>query len=214
VQLKDIRNEVLAHGFDPIFFNSARIDNFINDGYLRICRRVNYYGSENVMDFQTVGGQALYPQPVDFARNRSLRDTSRTGELTAVFLRAIDRANALTGKPYCYALDRTSLRLYPTPDAVYPMELRYWALPKILLSDQDVPTIPADYHRLLWYWGTKEAYASEDDPQTSQYWETQFNNGLAELAADLKHANADQSSYIESMWDAPSTAGASSWQRR
>lgn len=210
MNLLALRNEVLNHGFDPIVF-SARINQYLNDAQGKVCRRVDFYIDEATSDFSTVVGTLLYPQPADFARDRSLRRTDVQVELTQVGLRTIDRSPPLaSGVPRYYAIDGQNLHVYPTPDNVYPLELRYWKLPAQLVADGDTPTIPADYHALLVFWALKRCYAAEDDPQTAQYWEQQFNTMLAEFSADVKFPSGDSRTQMASMWEGGERIG-SGW---
>ena len=201
MQLIDIRNEVLAKGFDPSLFGSSRVTQFINDGYLLVCRRAQYFGSEATYLFQTASGTASYAWPADLMRERSLLNVDLQTELTAVGLREIDRSVVSQGAPYFYATDAANVHLYPTPDNPYNMQLRYWRLPAVLVSDTDVPVIPADWHRILVYWAAKECYAAEDDASTSQYWEQQFNTTLAEFIAEERFPNSDMPHQVNGMWD-------------
>ena len=207
MNLAALRTEVLGHGFDANQY-SARITQYLNDAQGLVCRRVDYFLDEAVMDYPTVAGTNIYPQPANLGRDRSLRDTSVNRELTAVSVREIDRSRTASGPPRFYAIDGLNLHLYPTPDSVYPLELRYWSLPAPLVNDPDTPTIPENYHRMLWYWATKECYAADDDQPTAQYWETQFNTVLSEFAADVKFPNDDLTHQLSSMWSDPSSLSA------
>lgn len=203
MQLLAMRTEVENHGFSDIQYG-ARINRYLNDAYLQVVRRVSYYVDEATSDFSTVSGTATYPQPTNFAKDRSLRFTGTlTGELRSVGLRTIDRSVPTSGMPYAYAIDGVNLHLYPTPDNVYTLELRFWLLPALLVADTDSPTIPDDYADMLIYWAINRCYASEDDSQTAQYWMQQYNTRLQEFAADVKYPNDDAPTQIASMWEGP-----------
>lgn len=200
MNLAALRTEVLAHGFDPIAF-TARIDQYLNDAQFLVARRVDYYVDDATFAINTVAGTDTYLWPTDFARGRSLFDDVRNLELQYVSIRAIDQSNGASGAPLYYAFIGSTVRLYPIPDGVYNLVLRYWKLPNTLVADSDTPTMPADWHRLLWYWAVKECYAAEDDSQTSQYWEQMFNIGLSNFAADQKFPDTDGPNQAAGMWD-------------
>jgi hypothetical protein len=201
VNLGQLRAEVLNHGFDPQLFPSGRIDNYINDAYMQICGSVKYFQDEASRPIQTIAGLALQPFPSDLNNLRALVDTDRQVPLSQVTLSDIDYAPLASGRPTAFAIDGPGgLHLYPTPDGVYNLLLRYWALPPKLVLDSDEPTLPDQWHRLLWYWGCKEAYASEDDPQTSQYWQQQFNQTLSQFTADAKFL-AEYPTELRGSWD-------------
>lgn len=211
MNLLALRTEVLNHGFDPIQFGSSRVNQYLNDAQGLVARRVQWYNEEGTSDYSTVTGTATYPLPADFLRIRSLRDTDRFSELIAVSLRDIDRTVQQQGAPAFYALEGANFHLYQVPDGVYHLEARYWKAPANLVNDTDVPSLPADWHRVIWLWAVKECYAAEDDPQTAGYWEQQFNNTLAELAADLKFPNTDYPTQAKGMWAQDDELSPSSW---
>jgi hypothetical protein len=211
VQLIDIRDEVLACGFDPVLFGASRVTAYINNGYLNLVRRVSYYVDEATQDYSTVIGTTLYTLPADFARVRSVRRTDIQVELEAVGLRAIDRSISTSGAPVYYAMDGANVHLYPGPDQVYPLELRYWKMPAALVADTDVPTIPADYHNLLIYSAVAEAYRAEDDLATAQGWQALYDKGLSEFAADMKFPNDDAPTQLADMWVGGRTLNQRGW---
>src|SRR5580704_2340688 len=210
MNLAALRTEVLNHGFDAGVYG-ARINQFINDANQLACRRAAYYNDESTLDFSTISGTSLYPQPSDWARDRSIRETDTQMELTQVSLRDIDQSPTATGAPLFYSLDGTNYHLYPTPDQAYPMEIRYWKLPALLVNDTDTPAIPDTYQRMLIYWGCKECFAADDDTQMSQYWEQQFNMVLAEFQADVKFPTDDAPNQIRSMWPEGRRLGGGNW---
>ena len=211
MNLGAIRAEVLAHGFDPTQFGSARINQYINDGQNLICRRVDWYTDETVQDISTVAGTAVYAWPADFARGRSLRNTALNQELQEVSLRDIDRASSSQGSPTVYAIDGPNIHLYPTPDGAYPLELRYWKLPPALVNDTDIPVIPADWHSLLWVYACWIAYEAEDDPSMGQYWQQRFNTELSEFSADVKFPTTDYPTQAAGMWDEDRQLSGTGW---
>lgn len=202
MQLSDIRTEVLNRGFDPSLFGSQRVTNFINDGYQLICQRVQFYTDEGSYDFSTVAGTAKYPLPAGWARLREMWDTSRNVPVHAVGLRDIDSGGLPPqGPPSYYALDGVNMHLWPTPDGIYPLELRYWVLPGPLVNDTDVPVIPANWHHLLVRFATAECYKCEDDLATGQAWEQDFEKYLALFEAEVKFPDSEIPDLAKSMWD-------------
>lgn len=199
MNLGQLRSEVLNHGFDPVLFPFGRIDTYINDAYMSIVAGVHYYTDEASLPVQTVAGTSQLAWPADLGDARSLVDTDRQSELAQVALSDIDRAATSSGRPWVYAVNGPGFRLYPTPDGIYNLLLRYWKMPPRLVLDTDSPSIPDEYHRLLWYWGCKEAYASEDDAQTAQYWEAQYRALLAEATATIKFPT-EFPTQVRSMW--------------
>lgn len=197
---------MLAHGFDPTAF-SSRINQYLNDAQFLVARRVDYYVDEAVDQFTTTSGTATYPWPTNLARMRSLFDTGRNVELEFVSIRDIDRSGPVQGAPSFYALTGSNVQLYPTPDNAYALEMRYWQLPSTLVVDTDTPSIPADWHHLLWVYATAICYEAEDDPQMGQYWMGRFNNELAMFAADQKFPDSDGPVQARGMWEGERVLG-------
>lgn len=210
MNLIQLRTEVLNHGFDPNVF-SSRINQYINDALNLVCRRVDYYVDEVAYDFTTTANTSTYPLPANWARMRSLRDTNRQAELWAVLLRDIDRSDVTTGQPVFYAMNGAGVQLFPIPDGAYSLELRYWTMPPALVNDTDVPTVPADWHHMLWVYATWMCYEAEDDAQMGQYWMQRFQNELAQFAADQKFPNSDMPTQARGMWDQDTSLTPTGW---
>lgn len=199
MNLLALKNEALAHGFDPTS-TSDRLVQYLNDAMFHVARRVNFYENESTETIATTAGSSTVPFPADFMKERSLVNTDTDTELQYVSLRDIDRSPVNSGTPEYFAVDGANLHLYPTPNAATDLLLRYWKLPTTLVADGDVPSIPSDYHRLLWMWAVMEAYAAEDDPQTAGYWKGRFDELLAEFEADQRFP-AEGPTQLRSMWD-------------
>lgn len=213
MSLLDMRTEVLNHGFDASVY-SGRINQWINDAYEQACRVALFSADEGTNDFSTTAGTSTYSLPADMVTMRSIRNTDLDQEMVAVDLRDIDRAShTSTGAPFAYAMNAANVQLYPVPDQAYPFEIRYWKLPADLVADGDTPVIPADYHRMLWYWACAEAYWSEDDGATGAQWEQRYNTLLAKFEADVKFPNEDAPSTIRGMWDSNRGLSPRAWTR-
>ena len=199
MNLIQLRNEVLARGFDANTYG-ARITQFLNDGQNLVARRVNYYVNESFELITTVGGTSTYPFPADFARIRELFATDLQTQLQPVGLRQIDRSVTTSGRPYFYALDGANIHLYPTPDVGYPLKLRYWAMPTALVNDTDTPNIPQVWLKFLCAYAKWQCFEADEDAAMGQYWQTRFNQDLAEFEADQKFISTEFPWIAEGMW--------------
>lgn len=94
------------------------------------------------------------------------------------------------GVPVIYATDLTSysreglahtLRLYPTPDAVYELALTAHRVPLEPLTDSDAPEIPARLHMDLLHWAAHLAYMTRD-VDTIAYERAMFHADMFERA--------------------------------
>lgn len=211
MNLMDLRQEVWDHGFDANFFPATRVNRYLNNAYLLICTRVEYYTDEATLDFSTVSGTMLYSQPADMGVLRSVRDTVNQIELQEVGLRDLDRTNVTTGQPVIYAMDGANIHLFPTPNGVYSLEIRYWKLPAELVNDADTPTLPARWHWLLWKYAVAECYKLDDDLATGNGWMQDFLNGLAQFESDVKFPSQNEPAQVKGMWDAGGGLSQSYW---
>jgi hypothetical protein len=201
--LIDIRTEVFLNSeFDPTIYLSA-VNGYINRGLRSISHKIDFYSEESSYAIPTVAGTGTYAWPSDLGRIRYLRNVDDATTLLAVRLREVDESPISTGKPFKYATDASSLALYPTPDGVYNLSLRYWALPPLLVNDTDVPAIPEDYHDLLIFYALQRLYAKVEDVEMSSYWAQQWASGLADMKVDVKFPSGDGPRQIQSMWENP-----------
>jgi len=206
-----MRTEVLDRGFDSVQYGS-RITQWINDAAALIARRVDYYADQTNNPFNTTSGVDTYLWPADFGRMESLFDVFRRVEMEYVSVRDIDRSGMSNGAPCFYALVANNIRLWPTPDNVYTLEMRYWKMPSILSVDTDTPNLPTDWHHALIVYATWMAFEADDDPVMGQYWMNRWNTELAQFAADAKFPSADGPTQSSSMWDDGKTLGpANQW---
>jgi hypothetical protein len=210
VNFAALKTEVFAQGFDATQFGT-RAGNYLNDFYQLVCRRVAFYGDEATQTYQTVSGTATYSLPTNWARIRSLLDTDREQELQQVGLRDIDRANVAAGVANFYALDGQSLHLYPTPNQVSNLTLRYWLLPSPMVADTDTPIIPVDWHHLLIEGAVARCYWAEDDSAMGQAWDQKAATTLAEFMADARFPSTDYPTQVKSFWGDDGTIGSRGW---
>jgi hypothetical protein len=106
-----------------------------------------------------------------------------------------------TGRPFAYAQYAKKLVLYPTPDAAYPVEIRYRGRPATLVDDGDTVDIPDAYVDALVAWVRYKLFRSEDDIQAAQYWRGEFESSVAEARADMQRRDVSKVSRVPSMWE-------------
>jgi hypothetical protein len=218
MNLVAIRQEILNHGFDPTLFPATRLNQYINDAQNLIARRVDYSREEASYVFTTSVGTSNYPfdvpgggGPQDVSVVRSLVNTDLNHDLQAVSLRMIDRSSTTQGEPLYYAIDGGYLHLYPTPDGVYDLKLRYWKMPAALVQDTDVPSLPTDWHHLLWVYCCWICYEAEDDANMGQYWKQRFEGEISEFIGDQKFPSTDMPTQAQSMWEQDASLSANGW---
>jgi hypothetical protein len=205
--LIDLRNEVLAHGFDVgSVFTLDDITKYLNFAMRRVARKVDYFTEETAQSFTTVAGTSSYSWPADLGRLRYLLLPDDQTVLGVLRMRDLDGSATATGKPSCYALSGSGVVLYPTPDAAYELTWRYYALPSLMTADADVPSIPQDYHEALVFYALQRCYEREDDAEMAAYWSQRWELALRDMRSDVKFPSADGPHQIDSMWPAATSA--------
>lgn len=201
MSLASLCAEVLNHGFDGTIFTSTRLNQYLNDALGELSARVQYYGEEQEQQSATISGSAKYLFPTGTTKIRSVYLTETHQELGLIDLRDMDRSGTTSGTPYAYALDGNGIRVFPTPDAQYGMNIRYWKVLTPLSYDTDTPTIPARYHRSLCDYAIARCFESEDDIQQAQYYEARWQQTIKNFKSDLVFPLTDGPRQVRSQWD-------------
>lgn len=196
--LADLKGEVLAHGFSEADYG-PRIDVWLNEGLSRVARRVRIPQLEAAMSVATVAGTAEFALPANLIRVRTLRIPADADPLEQLDLEQLDHLTAERGRPRSFALAGQNVRLYPTPDRAYALELRYWADPATLAAAGDVPAIPDDYADLLVTYALWKGYRMEDDFQAAAFYRQEFTDELAAARSDIQHRSTSHVRQVQGL---------------
>jgi hypothetical protein len=199
----DLKAETLGNDFDSTTY-STRAGQYLNEALRRVARRARLPTLEAVQAYSTVASTATLALPTDEVSVISLRDTALRDPLTSLDINDIDDASLASGRPYAYALFGGGITLYPTPDGVYSLELRYRKLTGQFSGDGDTTTtvsFPDDYADVLVAYARWKLYRAEDDPNMKSMWEAEYRQQLAEMMADLQAVGEDRVKRTPSMWD-------------
>ena len=107
----------------------ATIPDFIKLAETRINRNIRIRIMETRVTTSTVGSQGYYGLPDNFVQMRHFKlNTSPVTDLDYLTPERLDTiwAGSTTGKPKVYTLTGDEVRVAPTPDAVYTMEMLYY----------------------------------------------------------------------------------------
>lgn len=130
----------------------AFLNQIINIAYKAMMERFRFKSNKKTYAFSTVVGTQLYDLPTDALALLRVRNTTQNyeGKLEKYGDRRVAELNNVEtyGTPLYYARYQNQLGLYPTPDIVYTMEIRYKAVLADLAADTDVPDMPDG-----WHWG-------------------------------------------------------------
>jgi hypothetical protein len=161
---------------------------FINQGLGRLHRAHRLPTQDARAIVSTVAGTNVYSLPADFV---SLVDDEAvlygTDVLEPYDITDFDQLTALSGQPRSFALSENLILLYPNPDAVYELTMRYRAV-QTLSADADVPTISADRHPDLGWFARAKLYLLADDPDMH----AQIMATLPRVMQDANPANDQQ----------------------
>lgn len=111
------------------------IPDFIRLAELRVNRNLRIRKMETRVQTSTVADQEYYGLPTNFVQMRSFKlNTSPLTDLEYLTPERMDTvwAGSQTGQPKAYTVLGDEVRLGPTPDGVYTMEMLYWQKPTAL----------------------------------------------------------------------------------
>mgnify|MGYP003651547030 CR=1 FL=1 len=113
------------------------IPDFIRLSELRVNRNLRIRKMETRQQTGTVAGQAYYGLPTYYLQMRSFKlNTTPLTDLDYLTPERMDTvwAGSQQGQPKAYTIVGDEIRLGPTPDSVYTMEMLFWQKP-VSLSD-------------------------------------------------------------------------------
>lgn len=190
MNLAEMRQEVRARGFD--FLPPSRIDAWINKRYRRVANLEAWPFMEgsttltapaSVPDLRAVLSvmDQTSNQPLGFEDYRTIRD--RDPNLQA------------TGNPTSWYIFENQLHVYPLSGNT--LSLYYLKRVAPLLSDDDEPLIPEDYHYdILVEGAVADAYRDSDNAEMAALCEAEYGAAIEDMRNDLLVPNFDGPSDI------------------
>lgn len=161
-QLSDIVTKVQQRVRDT-GYSSAEIKTYINDTQNDVFNEYQLRFMQDSIDYATVlntpditnavGLPDNYVQAIDLtllnAASRKFIPYINYVELDALYANPGDTTVHPSNVPtYWYMFDNT-INLFPAPNAVYNVRLKYYKKPTELVDDADVPEIPSEFQELL-----------------------------------------------------------------
>ncbi len=169
--LKDLRVKALSYvgdiqsdsrfGPGPTTAKGSLCDGFINDGLTKMT--CDWLGLDDYWRTTCTVGKRDYPLPGGF---RLVQAAWYNGvELTEA--RAVDMNFFTPGNswPSLYFIQKSKKQILLGPDPpyqAYPLTMRYWRAPLMLLEDGDVPEIPNEYRAGLAYYAVAQMSAGDE----------------------------------------------------
>lgn len=200
--LATLNQRVLDHQFSETRY-SAFIDEMLNEAQRKVARKVSMRTFFDVETLATVAGTPTVALPSDYSRLYTLEYPTEDRHLTNVDIPQMDGLpNDSSGLPTTYTIDRPNVRLWPTPDAVYSLQLRYYRKPLTMTASQGTE-IDEDYDGVLVSYALARCFRRENDLEAAQFHMGEFDRELAEMQADLQDDSQDagQPEQVGGMWE-------------
>jgi hypothetical protein len=179
----------------------VQIANYVNVVVRQIqSRGISLPALEGNGTIVTVAGTSAYGLPSDYEKMVDIRQKASPAKLIALDAEQFDNIKPdpsvdPQGQPLYYYLWGVTagirqVTLYPTPDAVYTLYVRYLKLITDMSSDTDTPVIPDRWQWLI----TQGAYAmanewNTEDATALSY--QQYETWLERYAQDVERENED-----------------------
>lgn len=176
---------------------TSLIKTYVRDGYDRIInleRRWPFF--EASASFNTVANQRDYPLSSiaggTFREITSLVDTSMAGNRLS--LTSIDDAERVwnaaldtPSRPLYFVEWGDNIKLYPKPDAVYPISVRGYRKPTFGWINDPEQSIDCDerLHTALAYYAISQAYKRQEDNEMSNVYKQSFEEAVMLARKDL-----------------------------
>lgn len=198
----DLKTESLGNDFDSALY-STRAGQFLNEALARVSRQVRFGSEETLQTVSTVSGTATYSLAADNVRVRHVFNATTRNMLIPVEQHDIDDADVSSGTPLDYSLEGGVLTLYPTPNGVFSLSVRYRSALGQFSADSDTTAtvgFPDAYADVLVSYARHKLYRVEDDPEMANYWLAEFQRQLVEMRADVQLPSEDGPRQVPSMW--------------
>lgn len=173
---------------DAVVFE--QIPRLINLAERRIARELKVQGFINVVTGTFAVGQSVYDKPDRWRDTVSINFGTGTGNNTRkpIFARSYEYARSYwpdstaTDEPEFYSdYDYNHWLIVPTPDATYPFEIVYYALPQ-LLDDANQTNWVTEYAPQLLLYGTLlEATPFLKNDERIPVWQSMYDRAAAML---------------------------------
>lgn len=126
---------------------NAKLNRFINDAYLDVCKGVDFEDLEKSDTSQTtVDGTEDYDVPTGSLVVKGVIDTTNDNLLEFItkyeFYRRRSTDASDEGEPTEWTRHIDKIKLHPVPDDAYALEILYKVVPTLLSADADTLAIP------------------------------------------------------------------------
>lgn len=158
-------------GEDATDLPDTKLDVYLNKSFWEILDKLPFKVKEKTVTFQTVVGSALYSVPASFEaiRHLSIENLysfahSDVDQMDPKVYEASyeNRADAY-GIPTNYVRENNFIRLFPTPDNIYTLTLKYNAELADLSDTNQYPTVPRVWYEIIELGGLWRRFVALND---------------------------------------------------
>lgn len=169
---------------------NERLDAWINLAYFETASETEFEGLKMSATAVTVASQASYSLPDDLMSIISVADLTNDRRLVKLGLHNYHlKDRNVEGDPRYYARRKRVMYLWPTPDAVFNLEVYYLEeiCPMELASD--VTVFPQSYDAVVLRKAKKFAWEDLGNEQKANYYEAQSQRSMSRLPSDTEEAD-------------------------
>lgn len=185
--LSTVRTRVMQR-LDDTSFDTATLNQFINDGQRDILNSRRFIFMEKEADLTTTtGSTGLTGLPTDFQVPISLR-VSGTTPYTLNYVEyddfdkmVPDPSQIANNMPTAWYMFNLVPYVYPKADATYTVKLKYLKTPAELTSDVSVPEIPEPFSEALVLAAYKRALEFNDENDKAQLIQLQIDEQIEKM---------------------------------
>lgn len=172
IDLQDMRDDLRKHtGTDEHDLPNDSCDLLLNRSYWEILDKFHFREKEVSGTFPTVAGTRAYGTPSPFEALRSLSILDTVTEHHIVLQRmtvqgyeeSYDETTGEQGLPTHYVREGCGVKLWPTPDDVYTVTMKYWTVLEDLSDTNNEPPIPQSWHEVILLGGVWRAFLQFGD---------------------------------------------------
>lgn len=218
LQLSDLESKMWHHlGLEPNDSDmpTASVDLLLNQSWWEIIDKFHFREKEQTGIWSTVAGTALYavaPTPFEAIRQLSIEDVNDQKHTTIdpatayeyenLFVNRVDQQD----KPQRYVRENSNIRLWPTPDQVYSITMKYWiTLSDLASPNNTIPVIPQSWHEIILFGGVWRGFLELGDYARMKEMQ-EVQKGLIESAVPIeaKEEFDRHRAGLNVLWDSPS----------
>lgn len=200
----ELREAILSYGFAETQY-TTHVTRWIDEAQRMIFRRANLRNKEIAREYTTEVGKDELELPSDFAQVTYLlnKTAPQYNMESAENIKAFNEYAESSGQPTAYIIDTNKIKVWPTPDAAYVLELRYKKIPSSIVSESSSsPSIAEDYYNLIEEYALAKAYSKENDVEEANYHNSNFEKLLIEFTGQMDHATDDTQLQIQGSMEA------------